>query len=578
MPDVATILSERQTRQDYWQEAHLRFDKLINSYHGNYAELWPGEFRRGEEPKVANWIKLGWDRYSKMVGKLPTHHMMSKGLQRIQRNQADKIEKVLSHYDMTSNMSNLMKWYSWYLVGLGAACMGVLPDGVLKGPRYFIKDPRAALPAPGAGSLSVTSASYGMLSKPRMASQSLESILFNETMPASYIRDHYPDPDDRLDDILGTESNLGTPHEVLTWIDKEYLCVVIDKKKFLEVEHGLDFVPVRYTTMFVPDQLGGQGQFEQNIGLVLAYMRILNQKLTYNQNVVWPWLVVKGLNNIDSNRRVIEIMDRDGDAAFLSPPGELQIERDLETLDRLIRVMNHDTEAMQGEAPGSIVTGRSIVELNRDVRTQVSDYWEVMKPDIEFLKSAALIIDETMYGGSEKMMHGRIKGEMFEETYKPAETIQGNHAVEVDFGIGVGGFEGFAELMQFAAQGFIDEQTVMENAPWIRSVSETRRKVLLDRVEKLLLEMVASQAPAPVVNHLSEWRRAIERNRDPWNWIRRNPFPEPLPAPEMGGAPPTPEGPPLGGPPTPGGQPGAPTAPAPGPADILSTLMAAGGR
>ena len=574
VPTTDEILHKRQVYQTYHSEPHNRYSTMSDAYHGNFQKLWPGEFRRGEAPKVANWIKLGWDRYSKMVGKLPTNHVKQFGLKRRKKSKADKIEKILAFYDEASGMSGLMKWLSWYLIGFGSSCIGVLPDPVLKGPRFFIKDPRAVLAAPGSGSISTTPAQFGMMSKPTMSVVSLSDVLFNETVTASFVKDQFRHIPDDVERCLEGD-NLSTPQEMITYLDRDCWVILVNGERLIEVEHGLDFVPVRCPTMHVPDQLGGQSMFEQNIGLVLAYMRVLNQKLTYNHNVVWPWLVTRGLTNMDPNRRVIELMERDGMAEFLSPPAELQTERDLDVLDRLIRVMNHDTEAMQGQAPGSIVTGRSIVELNRDVRTQVSDFWEVLKPDLEFIKSSALIIDEEMYGGVKKSIHGKVKGEPFEDSYVPKRAISGNHAVEIDFGIGVGGFEGFAELMQFAAQGFVDEQTVMEHAPWVRSVSETRRKVLLDRIEKLLLEQVAGGAPAMLTNHLSSWHKAIEGNDDPWEWLVKNPFPEPEPEPAPGG-PPAPAGPPQTGPLPPGG--GSPGPPTPSPADILQSMMAPGAR
>jgi len=578
MIPIEDILAKRQQYQTYWREAHGRFDELMDAYHGHFQKMWPSEFRRGEAPKIANWIKLGWDRYATMVGKLPTNHVRPHGKRRRSQKEADQVEQVLSYYDESSNLQVLMKWYAFYLVGFGASCIGVLPDGLLEGPRYFIKDPRSVLPTPGSGSLSTTSAQYGNATAAIMSPLSLRDVIFNEVVTSGYLLDHFADREDAVMGAINGDDP-STPQTMVTYLSKNEWSVLVNNKRILSVEHDLGFVPVRFTTMFVPDQLGGQSHFEQNLGLVLAYLRVLNQKLVYNGNIVWPWLVKRGVGDVNPNTRIIELLDANADAKFLSPPAELQTERDLETLDRLIRVMNHDTESMQGEAPGSIVTGRSVIELNRDVRTQVSNYWEVMKPDLEFIKSAALTIDEQLYGGVEKSIYGRVKGEPFEATYVPKEAINGNHAVEIDFGIGVGGFDGFVELMQFAAQGYADEQTVMEHAPWVRSVSETRRKTLMDRLEKLLLEMVAGGAEVTLVNHIASWHDAIDSGKDPWRWIQKNPFPPPQPMgvpgmeEAMGGAmPPGPGGIPA---PPPGNQEQPPMVETPNPRQLLEMLAGA---
>lgn len=529
--DEKDILNLRQDLLNYWRDAHTRFQLLIDVYHGNYQELWPSEFRRGEIPKIANWIKLGWDRYAKMVGKMPTNHVPPNSAERMTQKRADKVEHILVNYDNQSGMESLMKWYAWWLVGAGASVFGVMPDPVLEGPRYFVKDPRTVLVEPGAGSIPLSSTAYGMLSEPRMHSMSLGRIILNETLTSSAALHTYkgiPDIEKALD-----LSDSMSPVSVVTYMDDEDWTLLVNEKMVHQVNHGLGWVPVRMTSQYVPDQLGGQSQFEQNIGLVLAYIRVLNQKLAYNNNVVWPWLVIRGLNNIDSQERVIELMDNQGDAQFLAPPGELQIERDMEVLDRLIRVMNHDTESLQGQAPGSVVTGAGVEALNRDASQMVLDYWDLMRPDIEFVKAAALAIDEKVYSGVKKDIFGKAQGEQFQDSYTPGKDIRGYRNVTVDFGIGVGGLEGFTELMQTAAQGFVDETTVMENLPYIKSVSLTRRRVMLDRMEKVIFEMVSQGAPAPLINHLTQWRQVVEGGGDYYKWIAENPFPEP----ELGGPP-----------------------------------------
>jgi len=553
---VDEILEMKQHGETYWGQSQKRFDNLIDVYHGNYQKVYPEAFRRGEQPVVANWIKLAWDRYSRMIGKIPTHHVTPANLSRKQQRNADEVEKVLAHYDQVSNMAQVMYSYAWFLVGLGASCIGVMPDPVSKGPRYVVKDPRTVLPFPGAGSGSYTSTAYSTMATPIVQAQSMEAVIINESVNLSMVRGMFPDKLDMIKDIAGDGDPLSSPFKLITYFDKEHWTVVFEDRKLYEVEHDLGFVPMRYTTMTVPDQLGGQSMFEQNIGLVLSFMKVLNQKLTYNENLVWPWLVMRGLANVDQSNRVIEIMDRDGAAEFLSPPAELQAERDIEMLDQLIRVMNHDTEPMRGESPSSVATGRGLQELNRDVSSTVQEYWQKMKPDLEYLKSSALILDEKLYGGLTKPMTGRTKGETFESTYTPNKTINGQHSVSIDFGVGVGGAEGFVELMQLAAQGLVDEQTVMENMPWIKSVSDTRRKIMVDRLETIIFEMTGSGQPTPVTNHLIQWRQAIEGGVDPWEWLSENPIPSPepeipaegmmAPGPEMAGPPP--EGGPISAP------------------------------
>ena len=118
--------------------------------------------------------------------------------------------------------------------------------------------------------------------------------------------------------------------------------------------------------------------------------------------------------------------------------------------------------------------------------------------------------------------------------------------------------------MQLSAQGLIDEQTVMEQMPWIKSVSDTRRKIMMDRLETIIFEMTGGGQPTPITNHLIQWRKAIEGGTDPWEWLTDNPIPEPEPQVPEGG-------PGMGGIPAPVGEEGGPI-PAPSPQSILQQL------
>ena len=91
---VDEILEMKQHGETYWGQSQKRFDNLIDVYHGNYQKVYPEAFRRGEQPVVANWIKLAWDRYSRMIGKIPTHHVTPANLSRKQQRNADEVEKV----------------------------------------------------------------------------------------------------------------------------------------------------------------------------------------------------------------------------------------------------------------------------------------------------------------------------------------------------------------------------------------------------------------------------------------------------------------------------------------------------
>jgi hypothetical protein len=114
-------------------------------------------------------------------------------------------------------------------------------------------------------------------------------------------------------------------------------------------------------------------------------------------------------------------------------------------------------------------------------------------------------------------------------------------------------------------------------------VSQTKKKVLLDRIEKVVFEMTAGGAPSNIINHLLSWHQAIEKGAEPYKWLNENPMPEPMmPGPEgaMMGPGPGPEGgvPPEALPPgaAPPGNPAPAIANVPSPEQIMA--LAAGRR
>lgn len=251
------ILDLRVKAHSYWHEPIDRFDILLDAYHGNYQKLWPGEFRRGEAPKIANWIRLAWNKYAGMIGKVPKTHIPPSKLSRISQSRADRIEKVSAHHDASSVMPKIMKQYGWYLGGFGAGVIGVMPDSTVKGPKFFTKDPRAVFPAPGEGSITSNTGHFSMLTKPDMTIVSMPWVIFDETMTVSALYDTYPNRRAQIDAATDDQDPFQ-PVEVITFMDKEEWTVVVNQKKILTIEHGLGFVPVRYTAQTVAGQQIGR--------------------------------------------------------------------------------------------------------------------------------------------------------------------------------------------------------------------------------------------------------------------------------------------------------------------------------
>lgn len=537
-----------------------RWDVLEKVYKGMFAELWPKEFRAGEVPKTANLIRRDWDAFARMVGKVPDIRVTPLSLSTRQQDRADRLEKICFAYNKMWDWKRKARVVGHYAVGMGAFGIGVIPHDGAGGPVLLVEDPRNCLPGPGWDSTSTYS--WNPPTPMSEAGGTLEDCIIRKSMTGRQLRRMFPTSEALRRTIPDDGRSRVDMYTVYQYYDDEVIQTVFEGIELGRVEHGCGWCPWQFPTTFGIGSPAGTSTFEQTVGLEIAFMRLLDQKLALNDAVVWPWMFAKGVRPVP-DKRLLVAETPDADVKMVSPPATFQVDRDMQTVQGLLRTLHNETEAGRGEVTGGPITGRGLVELSRVTVETVQSFFDDFSFWLPKVYTSALMIDREVYGDREKVIAGHGRGETFLETYRPGRDIGDRFGmIEVEYGPGLGGFEDRLSMLQVLGADAISVDTVMEGLPWIRSLTTEKRRIFAGKMEKFLIETaMAGQAAVPI-----DWILgaidAAESGKDYRRWMVDNP--------PQGPAPPTPEQ-------VPPGPPGA--APmVPGPPPLQQLLGLGGGR
>jgi hypothetical protein len=531
--EVPDIAHERETAM---QNDRTRWDVLEKVYHGRFAELWPQEFRAGEVPKTANFIRRDWDAFARMVGKVPDIRVTPLRLGTREQDRSDKLEKICFWYNRLWDYRRKARVIADFAVGMGAFGIGLIPHDAAEAPILLVEDPRNCLPGPGWDSTSTYA--WNPPSPMSDAGGTLEDMIVRKSMTGHQLWRMFPGP---VTEQLRGDRGMQLIYQ---WYDDEVCMTVWEGNAVGSYEHGCDWCPWQFPTTFAIGAPAGTSTFEQTIGLEIAFMRLLDQKLALNDSVVWPWMFAKGVRPVPE-KRLLMAETPDADAKLVSPPATFQVDRDMTLVQQLIRTMHNETEAGRGEVTGGPITGRGLVELSRVTVETVQAFFDDFSFWLPKVYTSALVMDREIYGDREKVISARGHGETFLESYRPAKDIGERFGmVEVEYGPGLGGFEDRLSMLQVLGADAISVDTVMEGLPWIRSLSAEKRRIFVGKMEKFLLEEAFSgQAAVPVDWILSAIEEA-ESGRDYRKWMADNPpmqaqaTPETVPPVPPGAAPP----------------------------------------
>lgn len=294
---------------------------------------------------------------------------------------------------------------------------------------------------------------------------------------------------------------------VLEFIDKNTHTVVSENGLFVREDHNLGIVPGWVYQSFGPNEDGhGLSLFEDQVTFQVAISQLLSLKLAAADRNVNPIYWAKGhVGTIKLGPNVLNKLSPNGEMGVLPPPPNLlQVDRDINQLMALSRIMNRNPEARQGEvaAKGTYQSAKTLEQLSEAIDTVIGQYWDLISVGMQHMFAVGFGMEETNWPDEEKMITTNVKNRFRRDKYVPSEDIAGRRYLNVEYGFGVEGYQGFLMNLQAHGAGMKSRKTVMEAMPGVSDVDKEMREIELEEMDKaggLALQQQAAAGQLDVV-------------------------------------------------------------------------------
>ncbi len=470
------LAEEAERRKD--TDMLTDMEEMASVYEGNLPSKFDRYFPNNETRHIVNLIRLAWDDLATSVGRLPDLRAETRNLTDREQKRAGLLERIGFNYIRNAEPSGkiLMWTAAWDLVGLGANCLLVVPDLETKQPLITIRDPRTARP--------------NAKKKVRNQIVELADIIFDYELDTAVAKEMGLQP--KLDD----RGNWPDKTRILEFIDDNQWVVCSDGGSVHRAEHGLGFVPASYSNTFAPNS-ASLGQFGDQMSLMVAVSRILTQKLAFGDRVVYPLMWVRGhQGTVRIGPHILNKLGPQGEMGQIAPPVQLQADRDLDILERFSRILNRNPEVRQGEiqTKGTYTSAKTLEQLAEAIDTVIGRMWDIISVGLRHTLRACYAMDEKLWPNEVKVIQGSRKGRSYTDEYIPTKAIDGMHKINVDYGFGLGGYQGFLMQLQAKDSRLQSRRGAIEEMPGVSDVDEKLREIELESLDDATQAAFLAQA------------------------------------------------------------------------------------
>ena len=177
------------------------------------------------------------------------------------------------------------------------------------------------------------------------------------------------------------------------------------------------------------------------------------------------------------------------------PPGLFQ---ESAVLEQEMRTGSRYPEGRTGGVQGSIVTGRGVEALMGGFDTQVKTAQQVLAVALRDVMELCFLVDEQIFGNVTKTVRGVDAGSPYEITYVPNKDIDGEHIVDVTYGLMAGLNPNQALVFGLQARGdkLISRDFLRRQMPWEVNVTLEEQKLEIESLRDGLLQAVNGYAQA----------------------------------------------------------------------------------
>jgi hypothetical protein len=476
------LSNEAQVRHDASQIEAMQ--QMADLYRGHIPPEYEKYFPSTAPKHIVQLVKNAWNDLTAEVGKFPD--LVSDPLDETSREdkKAGLHERIGANYlnNAEPTGKQFMKQIAWWLVGVGRAVAIVEPDDDKMLPIFGIRDPRSAKPnMRTVGNVPVE----------------IYDLLFDYEIPHKVAvelglaeKGNWP--------AAGPYTGDAKKTKVIEFMDREQHLVVSETGAMIRKEHGLGIVPGWVFQNFSPDDKdAGQSMFRDQVSLMVAVSMLISMKLAAADKNVNPIYFAKGhVGTLKIGPNVINKLSAQGEIGRIDPPIIPQVDRDIDMLVGFSNILNKNPEVRQGQVDtaGSYMSAASLEEMASAIDNTVGDYWDIIAPGLEHMFEVAYRMDEKRWPNEEKRITSNIKGKKMRDVYKPAENIDGRYAINVNYGFGTGGYQGFLQNLQANEAGVRSRKAAIEQMPGVSDVDQELRQIQLENLDDAQMANIQSQA------------------------------------------------------------------------------------
>ena len=473
-----TILAEAKRRDNHEYKQHAAMMSAL--YRGVLPAHYMKYMPKNSYHVIPNMIRNAWDTMAADVGRTPELRAEALDETRAEEKRASLLERIATSYmkDAEPTQTILMNNLAWWLVGTGrsVAVMRPGPDGK---PLLSTRDPRTALP--------------NMRTVNNIPVEIFD-IIFAKEIPI----------DEAISLGLAPEHMAGKGHnagnkmcKVLELIDDEAYTIVSEFGLGDREEHGLKKCPAWVFQTFNPDEAYGLSLYQDQISMMVGVAMLFSMKIAAADKNVNPIYFAKGhAGTVKLGPNVLNKLSPSGEMGRIDPPNLTQVDRDIEMLVNFSNILNKNPEVKQGQvdSKGAYQSAKTLEELAGSLDPTIDLYWDILSNGLKHLLACGLKMDETLWPNVEKRISMNIRGKKFRDTYTPAAAINGHYDINVDYGFGIGGYQGFLQRLQANEAKVLSRKRAMEAMPGTVDVDQEIRQINIESLDEAQMANLQAQA------------------------------------------------------------------------------------
>lgn len=470
-------------RQREWTLEQAELEEMCDLYEGKIPDQYKRFFPKNTPEHLVQVISLAHDDLATQAGRLPDLRGEPRNQTQKELKAAGLLEKIGFSYLRGAKPTgkSFMKQLAWWLQ-LGRSVAIVTPDFDAQMPRFELRDPRTCYP--------------GVAEMVNNTIIKLDDLVFKYELDIEEARARgLAPPRDR--NAYGAE-NKSVKVKVIEYLDAEKWCLVSEHGMGPAMAyHSLGMVPGYVFQSFTPNKRAGHNRFKDQLPLMVAISRLITAKIAFADRVTSSTIWTRNFEGmLEMGPDTIIKLGPQGEIGQIGPPQTLQVDQDIQMLNQFSRVLNRNPEVRQGEiaSKGTYTSAKTLEQLDDAIDTVVGADWDVIGPGIEYLMSVAFSMEMALWPNAEKNINGNIRGKKFMDTYTPAEDIGDRRDIRVDYGFGVGGYQGFLMHLQAGDAGYMSKRRVIENMPGISDVAESLREMEIEGLDAAGMALVQQQA------------------------------------------------------------------------------------